>query len=76
MIGDLSRSTNNNIEHQGKEYVQFTLAPLAVAIEQQIGLQLLKPPFVAEHQLTNSHAEISRRRRPASQHCGNGDITR
>lgn len=29
MIGDLSRSTNNNIEHQGIEWVQYGLLPSA-----------------------------------------------
>lgn len=33
MIGNLDRSTNNNIEHQGIEYVQYCLMPWAVAFE-------------------------------------------
>lgn len=34
MIGHLERSTNNNIEHQGIEYVQYCLSPWATAFEQ------------------------------------------
>lgn len=33
MIGDLSRSTNNNIAHQGTEYLTNTLTPLLERIE-------------------------------------------
>lgn len=34
MIGHLERSTNNNIEHQAIEYVQYCLMPWATALEQ------------------------------------------
>lgn len=34
MIGHLERSTNNNIEHQAIEYVQYCLMPWATLIEQ------------------------------------------
>jgi HK97 family phage portal protein len=34
MIGHLERSTNNNIEHQAIEFVQYCLMPWAVQIEQ------------------------------------------
>jgi hypothetical protein len=27
MIGELERSTNNNIEHQGQEFVDYSLGP-------------------------------------------------
>lgn len=33
MVGSLDRSTNNNIEHQGIEFVQYCLMPWAVAFE-------------------------------------------
>lgn len=36
MVGDLERSTNNNIEHQGIEYVTHTIRPGAVRWEQAI----------------------------------------
>jgi HK97 family phage portal protein len=38
-IGDLSRSTNNNIEQQALEYVQGTLQPWAVRLEQAADAQ-------------------------------------
>jgi HK97 family phage portal protein len=34
MIGHLERSTNNNIEHQAIEYVQYCLMPWAIMMEQ------------------------------------------
>jgi HK97 family phage portal protein len=34
MIGHLERSTNNNIEHQAIEYVQYCLLPWAIMMEQ------------------------------------------
>lgn len=43
LIGDLERSTNNNIEHQGKEFVTFTSKPLAKAIEQRLDMSLFGP---------------------------------
>lgn len=33
MVGDLTRSTNNNIEHQGIEWVMWSLLPLARRVE-------------------------------------------
>lgn len=33
MVADLERSTNNNIEHQGLEFVMFTLQPYLTRIE-------------------------------------------
>ena len=41
MIGDLERSTNNNIEHQGIENVVYTIRPWAIRIEQAIKHRLL-----------------------------------
>lgn len=43
LIGDLEKSTNNNIEHQGIEYVNFTCRPLARAIEQRLDMSLFGP---------------------------------
>jgi HK97 family phage portal protein len=39
--GRLKRSTNNNIEQQGSEFVVYCLAPLAIAIEQAAERDLL-----------------------------------
>jgi HK97 family phage portal protein len=36
MVGDLTRSTNNNIEEQAIEFVTYTLRPWLVRIEQEI----------------------------------------
>lgn len=46
MIGDLERSTNNNIEHQGIEFVQYTLAPWLSRIEDKLSLQLPRGQYV------------------------------
>ena len=43
MIGDLTRSTNNNIEHQGIEFVTMTLRPWLVRWEQYINWKLFTP---------------------------------
>jgi HK97 family phage portal protein len=52
-IGDLDRSTNNNIEHQGLEYVTDTLMGWLVTWEQAINARLFtdleKPRFFVEH---------------------------
>jgi HK97 family phage portal protein len=53
LLQDLSRATNNNIEHQGLDYVRFCLAPWAVRMEQEINFKLLGGPFVAEHNLND-----------------------
>jgi HK97 family phage portal protein len=56
LIGDLERSTNNNIEHQGKEHVTFTAKPLVKAIEQRLDMSLFGPreglQFCARHDLS------------------------
>jgi len=49
LLQDLERSTNNNIEHQGLDYVRFALAPRAVDMEQEINYKLLGGPFTVEH---------------------------
>jgi HK97 family phage portal protein len=40
MLADLERSTNNNIEHQGIEFVQHTILPWCVRIEQEFNRKL------------------------------------
>lgn len=44
IIGDLQRSTNNNIEHQGIEVVVYTIRPWVVRIEQLIRKSLILEP--------------------------------
>lgn len=39
-IADLDRSTNNNIEHQGIEFVTDAIVPWAVRLEQEVNLKL------------------------------------
>jgi HK97 family phage portal protein len=48
-LGELSRSTNNNIEHQGIEHNQDALQPWAVKLEQEINRKLLGGSYFAEH---------------------------
>ncbi|MFY1669503.1 phage portal protein [Plantactinospora sp. WMMB334] len=52
-IGDLDRSTNNNIEHQGLEYVIDCLGGWLVTWEQMINMRLFtsreKPRLFVEH---------------------------
>jgi len=45
MVYDLRRSTNNNIEHQGIEYVMYTMLPNCKRFESAINSQLLLPSF-------------------------------
>ena len=50
LLQDLQRATNNNIEHQGLDYVRFCLAPRAVNFEQEVNYKLLgNGDFIAEH---------------------------
>ncbi len=53
MVGDLARSTNNNIEHQGQEFVTQTLMYWLCLWEQEIERQLLtegeKGKYFAKH---------------------------
>jgi len=41
LIQDLSRSTNNNIEHQSLEFVMYTMLPIFKRWEENINMQLL-----------------------------------
>jgi HK97 family phage portal protein len=49
LVGDLTRATNNNIEHQSLDYVRYCLRPWAVRIEQEVNRKLLGGPFTMEH---------------------------
>jgi len=40
LVGDLSRSTNNNIEHQSLEFAMHTIRPWLVRIEQRVNMTL------------------------------------
>jgi len=42
MLADLERSTNNNIEHQGIEFVQYTMLPWCVRFEQEFNRKLFQ----------------------------------
>ncbi len=42
-IADLSRSTNNNIEHQGIEFVTDAIVPWATRLEQEANIKLFSP---------------------------------
>lgn len=53
MLGELSRSTNNNIEQQSLEFLTHTLNPWVVKIEQAVNLKCMtqneRKKFFAEH---------------------------
>ncbi len=49
MIADLDRATNNNIEHQGMEFVTYCLMPYIVKIEQEFNRKLLRDDEHATH---------------------------
>ena len=55
MVGDLSRATFSNIEHQSIEFVTHTIRPWAVRLEQSINNNLFFPSeigtFYSEHSL-------------------------
>lgn len=55
LLGALDRATNNNIEHQGIDFVTHGVRPLAVRIEQRLNMHLLGPRegrlFFCEHNL-------------------------
>jgi HK97 family phage portal protein len=48
MVGNLDRSTNNNIEHQGIEYVQYSMLPVITRFEQAMNWKLFTPQERAE----------------------------
>ena len=49
MIADLERATNNNIEHQGMEFVQYCLLPYLVRIEEELNRKLLRHDEFGEY---------------------------
>jgi HK97 family phage portal protein len=49
ILMDLSRSTNNNIEHQGMEFVRYTLAPELRMWESELKRKLFTGPEKADH---------------------------
>jgi HK97 family phage portal protein len=49
MIQDLTRSTNNNIEHQGIDFATHTIRPWLTRIEKRINLQLFGPREAAAY---------------------------
>lgn len=55
-IQDLERSTNNNIEQQGIDYVQNTLLPWVVNFEQEYRLKLLSTREVDTHYFKHNMA--------------------
>lgn len=48
-IGDLERSTNNNIEQQSLDYVGDTLMPILLAQEQEYNIKLLRTDEAGTH---------------------------
>lgn len=53
LLQDLTRSTNNNIEHQSLDHIRYCLRPKAVGIEQEVKRKLLSGPFSMEHNLAD-----------------------
>jgi HK97 family phage portal protein len=49
MIQDLTRSTNNNIEHQGIDFATHTIRPWLTRIEKRINMQLFGPREAASY---------------------------
>lgn len=49
MIADLERATNNNIEHQGMEFVQYCLLPYLVRLEEEFNRKLLREDEFGEY---------------------------
>lgn len=56
LIGDLERSTNNNIEQQSREFLQYTLGPWLSKIEAEVGRKLLR-----EREKTNTIVDFDTR---------------
>jgi HK97 family phage portal protein len=48
MVANLERSTNNNIEHQGIEFVVYSLLPMITRFERTVNWRLLTPQERAE----------------------------
>lgn len=53
LLRDLSRATFSNIEHQGIDFVLYSLGPVLVDYEQELDRKLLNPPtFYCKHNVT------------------------
>ncbi len=81
LIGDLSRSTNNNIEHQSIEFVTHTIRPWCVRIEKALNSYLLnhleKKKYYIEFNLDGLLRGDSLKRQQANQiKLNNGVLTR
>jgi HK97 family phage portal protein len=59
-IGDLERSTNNNIEQQSLDYVGDTLMPWLLNFEQEYRLKLLRTDEVQTHYFKHNLAALLR----------------
>jgi len=68
-IGNLLRSTNNNIEHQGLEYVQFTMGPLSENWIQEFCFALL-----SLRERSSVHIRASFRHLIKGDHAAMGDF--
>lgn len=49
MIADLERATNNNIEHQGMEFVQYCLMSYLIRLEEEFNRKLLRDDEFEEY---------------------------
>jgi HK97 family phage portal protein len=77
LIGELSRSTNNNIEHQGIEFQTLTMMPYCVRFEQEYTRKLLtskeKKKFFIEHLMDGlSRGDMAARYNSYSQGVNSG----
>ncbi len=57
MVADLERSTNNNIEHQGIEYVVYSMLPLITRFEQTMNWKLFTPAERAQGYYTKFNVD-------------------
>ena len=81
LIGDLSRSTNNNIEHQSIEFVTHTIRPWCVRLEKALNGHLLnsyeKKKYLIEFNLDGLLRGDTLTRQQANQiRFNNGILTR
>ncbi len=60
MIGDLERSTNNNIEHQSLEFSKYTLLPWVTNWEQELDRKLVPIPLQGEYFYNFNMDELQR----------------
>ena len=81
-IGDLSKATFSNIEHQSQEYVSDTLTPWFVRWEQAIRMQLMTPKQRADNLYAKHNAsallrgDIKSRYEAYTKGIGSGFLTR